>query len=452
MRTTKTFSVQFWADQKKAINGEALIYARITVDKKRLSVSLKMKIPLELWDTKLKKAKGNSARAKEINKHLEIVKSQMYQCYLDLRGKGQELSVQNFKDYFLDETDGLKTLQDLLTYHTEKIKNTLTAGTIKNFGVTENYINKFLASINRKDISLGKLNYKFLCDFENFLSGYYPKGHPKAMSHNTVMKHIQRLRKMVTLAYNMEWVEKDPFRRWKTTFEKVDRDYLSANELSNIETHHFPIERLERVRDLFIFSCYTGISFVDIKNLTPKNTWIADDGNEWIVTHRQKTNTKVKIPLLKKAKDIIEKYANHPITSVSRMLLPTITNEKANLYLKEIAEVCGVEKNLTFHMARHTFATVVALGNGMPIETVSKILGHTKITTTQIYARVLDHKIKADMDAVQAKLFEQARNNNEGLKHTPLLEKAEKDKRVDYSHLTKKQLIQKLEEYQNLNK
>ena len=142
-------------------------------------------------------------------------------------------------------------------------------GTIRNFGVTEGYINKFLKKERKtSDVYLKELDYKFLCDFEHFLLEYYPKKHPRAMSHNTVMKHIQRLRKMVTLAYNMEWLDKDPFRRWKNTFEKKEREFLSANELSNLETYEFPIERLDRVRDLFVFSCYTGISYVDTMKLT----------------------------------------------------------------------------------------------------------------------------------------------------------------------------------------
>jgi len=221
------------------------------------------------------------------------------------------------------------------------------------------------------------------------------------MSHNTVMKHIQRLRKMIRLAYHLEWLDKDPFRRWKTTFEKTDREFLSENELSNLASYEFPLERLERIRDLFLFSCYTGISYADLRLLTPKNIWVGDDYKKWIVTNRQKTNTRVKVPLMPTALDLMEKYAEHPMTQISGTLFPEVTNEKANLYLKEIANACGITKNLTFHMARHTFATTITLSNGVPIETVSKLLGHTKIATTQIYARVLDKKVAEDMNRLQ---------------------------------------------------
>jgi len=240
------------------------------------------------------------------------------------------------------------------------------------------------------------------------------EGHPRAMSHNTVMKHIQRLRKMIRLAYHLEWLDKDPFRRWKTTFEKTDREFLSENELANVANYEFAIERLERVRDLFLFSCYTGISYTDLINLTSKNIWQGDDSKKWIVTNRQKTNTRVKVPLMPPALDLIKKYEDHPLTEVSGTLFPPITNERANLYLKEIAEACGLTKNLTFHMARHTFATTVTLSNGMPIETVSKLLGHTKIATTQIYARVLDKKVEEDMSKLQEVLNSKKENLKKG--------------------------------------
>src|SRR5690606_93087 len=232
--------------------------------------------------------------------------------------------------------------------------------TIRNFGITEGYINKFLSKErNTTDLYLTELDYKFLCDFESFLQSYWPKGHYRAMSHNTIMKHIQRLRKMVTLAYHLEWVDKDPFRRWKTTLEKREREFLSNNELSNLETYEFPVERLERVRDLFIFSCYTGISYADIMKLSLDNISMGIDGRNWIVTKRQKTNTTIKVPLLEPALQLIRKYADHPVTQITGNLLPVITNEKLNVYLKEVAIICGIKKNLTFHMARHTFATTV---------------------------------------------------------------------------------------------
>ncbi|MFB9057139.1 tyrosine-type recombinase/integrase [Mariniflexile ostreae] len=450
MRTSKTFSIQFWMDTKKSKKSEGLIYARINVDQKRLSISLKRKLAIKQWDSKNQKHLGASQTAKEFNRYLDLSKSKLFRCYQELRDNGEEVTSKAIKNLFLNEESNGYTLHELINYHSIKIENTHAIGSIRNFKVTEGYIARFLKKKRIDDISLSKLNFEFLCDFENFLNAYYPKGHPKAMSHNTVTKHIQRLRKIVTLAYNLEWIKDDPFRRWKSTFDKVDREFLSDSELARLATHHFKIDRLDRVRDLFVFSSYTGIAFVDIRNLTNQNVWIGDDnGNKWITTTRQKTNCKVKIPLLFRAEKILNKYDGHPVTEISETLLPKITNEKANLYLKEIAAEVGIQKNLTFHMARHTFATTVALSNGMPIETVSKILGHTKITTTQIYARVMDHKIKSDMDAVQKRLNEKARKFEEESELKNLREKIVEAEKTKYANLTKEQLIEKLNEVLN---
>ena len=286
-------------------------------------------------------------------------------------------------------------------------------GSIRNFGVTEAYVKKFLIKHRKTtDLYLKQINYEFLTDFQGYLSNLYPAGHPKALSHNTVMKHIQRLRKIVTLAFHIEWVAKDPFVRWRMSFDKTNREFLSEMELQNLENKHFISDRLDRVRDLFVFSCYTGISYVDIMTLTGDHVVMNIDGSYWIETKRQKTNTVVKVPLLPQALEIIEKYKDHPVTAVSESLLPVITNEKLNAYLKEVANFVDIKKNLTFHMARHTFATTITLSNGVPSETVSKILGHTKISTTQIYARVLEHKISADMNNLKLVLETKSREQN----------------------------------------
>ncbi|WP_026837659.1 site-specific integrase [Gillisia sp. JM1] len=402
MRSTKTFSIRFWADTQNAQNDQALIYLRLTVNQKRLSLSLKRKVSIDLWVAKSQQLRGNSNEAKQINQYLEEVRTRLFQIYQDLKYNDELITVQKIKSLYCGDNQTSRTLSELIEYHSKKIKNTHAAGSIRNFAVTEGYIKKYLLKDKKTtDVYLKELDYKFLCDFERFLHAYYPKGHDREMSHNTVMKHIQRLRKMVTLAYHLEWLDKDPFRRWKMTFEKKERDFLTANELSNIETYEFPIVRLERVRDLFLFSCYTGMCYADIRNLKEDKILAGMDGNNWVVTHRQKTKTKIKIPLLTKAKLLLEKYNGHPMAVISETLFPVITNEKVNLYLKEIASAVGINKNLTFHMARHTFATTVTLSNGVPIETVSKLLGHTKIATTQIYARVLEEKLSNDMNTLQ---------------------------------------------------
>lgn len=405
MKTSQTFTTLFWINKSRSANDLAELYARVTVNGKRTNIGLKRKVDIHLWDSINKKAKGNTREAKEINNYINLVQSRLFNIYQDLKYKGELITPQLVKTLYNGENINSKSLLELLEYHNRKIEKTLAPGTIRNFGITENYVNRFLKQkLKTTDVNLNQLNYKFISDLEMFLVNYYQKGHPRAMSHNTVMKHLQRLRKIVNLAYQLEWIEKDPFIRWKPTFEQKQRDFLGQNELNNLETYHFPIDRLDRVRDLFVFSCYTGISYSDIMGLTKNNLITGMDGKSWIATKRLKTKTTVRVPLLEPAQKILDKYESHPVTMHSGTLLPKITNEKTNLYLKEIADAVGIKKNLTFHMARHTFATTVTLSNGVPIEMVSKLLGHTKLATTQIYARVLDKKVSEDIEQLRSKL------------------------------------------------
>ncbi|WP_452228958.1 site-specific integrase [Lacinutrix sp. MEBiC02404] len=402
MRTKHTFSTIFWLQTTRAINNEALLYIRITVDGKRVNLSLKKRVPLSLWDAKKKKAKGSSAQARQINIYMDEVRTKLFQIYQDLKFKGELITAQLIKSFYTGDGQQSKSLKNIFDYHSEKIANTLAVGSIRNFGITENYVFKFLEKKkNTTDIYLNQLNFEFLSHFELFLCDIWPVGHQKALSNNTRMKHIQRLRKVITLAYHLEWIDRDPFVRWKMNYDKTNREFLTEVELKNLEEKVFISKRLDRVRDLFVFSCYTGISYVDIMNLTPNHLVLGMDGGNWIRTKRQKTNTVVKVPLLGQALDIVNKYKDHPSTAINDSLLPVLSNEKLNVFLKEVANFVGIQKNLTFHMARHTFATTVTLSNGVPIETVSKLLGHTKIATTQIYARVLENKISTDMNALK---------------------------------------------------
>lgn len=209
---------------------------------------------------------------------------------------------------------------------------------------------------------------------------------------------------MVNLALKNEWLERDPFAKFKKTFTKTNRECLTEMELKTVELKEFKIERLSFVKDLFVFSCYTGLAYIDVMQLTPGSITFGIDGDMWLFTNRQKTDTNVKIPLLPKALEIIEKYKEHPKAQADETLFPIISNQKLNSYLKEIADLCGITKNLTFHLARHTFATTVTLTNGVPIETVSKLLGHSSIRTTQIYAKVVERKVSEDMKLLKEKM------------------------------------------------
>ena len=211
---------------------------------------------------------------------------------------------------------------------------------------------------------------------------------------------MQFFKRIILIARNNGILIGDPFANYKIRLEKVDRGYLSEDEIKIILKKKMVSERLEQVRDVFIFSCFSGLAYIDVANLKEDNIRKSFDGNLWIITKRQKTNTDVNVPLLDIPKMILEKYKGK---LPNGKVLPIISNQKLNAYLKEIADVCGIKKNLTFHLARHTFATTTTLAKGVPIETVSKMLGHTNIETTQIYARITNNKISNDMQGLDKK-------------------------------------------------
>jgi site-specific recombinase XerD len=294
-----------------------------------------------------------------------------------------------------------------MNYHNVEMKENLAWGTMKNYHTTQKYLEKFLKDkIHRSDISLREINYKFVTSFEYYLKTYQPLDHQKRLGNNGVMKHMERFRKMINVALKNEWLEKDPFKAYKLKFTKFERGYLTEEELQELENKLFTVERLQNVVDLFIFSCYTGLSYIDAVNLSPRDIVKGIDQEYWLFTKREKTHTPVKVPLLPKAVELIEKYSNNVKCRAEGTVLPKMSNQKLNGYLKEIADLCGITKNITFHLARHTFATTVTLSNGVPIESVSKMLGHTKISTTQVYAKVIERKLSNDMLLLKEKLKE----------------------------------------------
>jgi site-specific recombinase XerD len=212
---------------------------------------------------------------------------------------------------------------------------------------------------------------------------------------------------MVNMAVIMDWLAKDPFAKYRQHFDKVERFYLTKEELSAIENKKFSIERLQTVKDLFLFSCYTGLAYIDTMNLTAGNIIKGIDGNDWLITSRQKTDTDVRVPLLPQAEELIKKYKDHPKAANHGTLFPVISNQKTNAYLKEIADLCNINKAITFHIARHTFATTITLSNGVPIESVSKMLGHTTIRSTQVYAKVVEQKLSEDMQNLKKRMANQ---------------------------------------------
>lgn len=405
MRTQSTFSVLFWIYSKRAKDNLTVIYARISINGRRLNISLKRKVDVTLWDPRKQKLKGKSQYARELNQFLDQEHSKLFQCYQDLRMEGGVLSPESIKSRYFGDRKHLFSLEDIFEYHNNNMFSKLKYNTSRLYIISQNYIRRFVKKeYGRKDLYLKELDYSFVIKFENYLRAVKPRHYRKNLQHNAVMKHIQRLRKMVTLAFHLEWIDRDPFVKFRPHLEQKERGFLTLEELESIENLELKSPRLKKVRDLFIFSCYTGVSYGDLMLLTPQNLVIGIDKKFWIITRREKNGNQVKVPLLSKAINLLEEYKNDKECHIKNSLLPVRSNQKVNSYLKEIVEKCNIEKNVTFHLARHTFATTVALTNGVPIETVSKILGHKKLSTTQIYAKVVERKVSEDMELLQQKL------------------------------------------------
>lgn len=395
----------FYLKKSKASNGKAPIYARITVDKKRAEISVKQSVDEKLWNADQGMGKGNRDEIRSLNIFLEQFRSMIVSRYQEMLVQKKIITAEAIKNSF--QVTGVEefTLCKLMEYHNTNLKGSLSWGTMKNYFTTQKYLQNFMKKrYNITDIYLSELTFKFITEFEMFLRNHKPTDHQRPLSNNGVMKHIERLRKMISMAERMEWLEKDPFAKYKLKFEKVGREFLTKEELDRLENHKFQIDRLDWVRDLFVFSCYTGLAYIDVMQLKQSNVSVGIDGEYWLVTSRQKTSNPVRVPLLPKALEIIEKYKNHPRSIAEDTLLPVISNQRLNAYLKEIADLCSISKDLTFHLARHTFATTVTLTNGVPIESVSKMLGHSSITTTQVYAKVIEQKLSEDMKALKRKL------------------------------------------------
>ena len=227
---------------------------------------------------------------------------------------------------------------------------------------------------------------------------------PRNNNHNTTIKYLRNFKKIIHLAVANDWLYKYPFQAHKAKIKEVKRDFLTQEELERVNEKEFSTARLNVVKDVFVFCCYTGLSYVDVAKLTPNNLTKGLDNETWLFVDRTKTGSSSHVPLLPPALEIIQKYKDHPESGNKGLLLPVISNQKLNAYLKEIADICGINKHLTFHIARHTFATTVTLTNGVPIESVSSMLGHKNLKTTQIYAKVVKKKISEDMKKLKEKL------------------------------------------------
>lgn len=263
---------------------------------------------------------------------------------------------------------------------------------------TRKHLQSFLRSkMNLEDIYLNDVDLRFITQFEHYLK---VKG---IGGQNTITKYIASFKKIIRIAYANDWISKDPFYHWKAKWAPVDREALTETELHLLMNFDFENPRLEQVTDIFLFCCFTGLAYADVKKLSGEHLVFGMDGNCRIKTKRTKTDTKSIVPILPAAETILNKYNFKEKAKNNGTLLPVISNQKMNVYLKEIAKACEIKKNLTFHLSRHTFATTVTLTNGVPIELVSRMLGHRSLRTTQIYAKVLERKLMEDMRKIKKK-------------------------------------------------
>lgn len=404
MKSQKTLGIQFVTRPTKSNSSLLQLFLRLTVNGRRVEFSLKRPIPKKLWNPVKGSAKGSSEESSQLNESLDRIRAFVSSKYHELLVKGIPFTAEDLKAAVLGIEEEAYSLRELIEYHQEVMSDTLKPGTLKNYETSKKYLLTYLEkSLKKKDISFQMIDYKFIMGFESFLRRHKPIDHQRPLQHNGILKHMERFKKILNLAVKMDLLEKNPFDKYQFKYKRFDRDYLEDEELERLEEKVFSNQRLNLVRDLFVFSCYTGLAYIDVSTLS-RQSLVKSQGEYWINTERTKTNTPIKIPVLPKAMELINKYKDHPRAVSNDLLLPVLSNQKLNSYLKEIADLCEIDKNLSFHVARHTFATTVTLKNGVPMETVSKLLGHNKISTTQIYARVVEVKVKEDMGKLKERL------------------------------------------------
>ncbi|MEN9372221.1 MAG: hypothetical protein RLZZ64_1296 [Bacteroidota bacterium] len=396
-------SILFYTKRAKAAaNGLVPIYTRITINGKRFEQSTNRFVEISKWSTEGNKMKGTSEEARLINNHLDLLKNQIRDAEMELIHKKTPVTIETIKSKLLGIDERARMLVPIFQDHNNKIKELVgkeyAPGTLERYTTSLKHTIEFMQwKYNVSDIDITKIDHAFVTDYEFWLRSV------RNCANNTAVKYLKNFNKIIKLCLANDWLDKNPFANYKSKVKEVERVYLTEEEIQSIIEKDFKTERLSLVRDIFLFSCFTGLAYIDVKNLTKSHISYGIDGEKWIFTHRQKTESASKIPILPVTQMIIDKYENHPQCNNEDKLLPILSNQKMNAYLKEIASVCEIEKELTFHIARHTFATTVTLTNGVPIESVSKMLGHKNLRTTQHYAKVLDRKVSEDMKILKDK-------------------------------------------------
>lgn len=395
-------SVLFYIKRNKIDKqGKVPIYMRVTYDGKRAEISAMRKVDLSKWNSKGNMVKGYSSEAKIINRNLDIMRNRVHEIHQKLLDRQDDINVMVIKNIYLGNTNTKKFILEMFDEHNNRMDRLVgkdySFRTLQRYKTTKKHLAAFiLSSYKLKDYPVKDIDTKYINSFM-----YYLKTELN-LSHNSAMKYLAYVKKIVRVAHANGWIEKDPFYNFKLKRESIDREFLTKDEIIKIMEKQFTIPRIEQVRDIFLFSCYTGLAYVDVFKMTADDIVKGIDGNQWVKLKRTKTKTLSSIPVLPVAEKIIDKYKDRE--NPKGKLLPVYSNQRINSYLKEIADSCGIKKNLTFHMARHTFATTVTLSNGVPIESVSKMLGHQSLKTTQHYAKILDGKLSEDMSLLKQRL------------------------------------------------
>ncbi len=399
-----TINILFYPKKRESdTDGKVTIYCRVTVNSKRAEFSLRRAVDEQRWDSHGGRLRGTSVEVSNFNRFLDNVKNRLFEIYDNLLKERNDVTAAIIKNTYLGKEGKEHMVLEIFQEHNDEIESLIgkgfTKGTLQRYKAAKKHVSDYIDhAYRRNDIPVRKVDHKFITGLE-----YYLKS-KKNCDHNTVVKYIVNFKKIVRIAYANQWISRDPFFHWKATWKTKEKQYLTQIELDALRNKRSFMPRLELVRDIFLFCCYTGLAYSDVKELKSEDIVIGINGDRWIKMARKKTKTLSSIPILPPAEIIIEKYGEHPYVVDGKGVLPVLTNQKSNAYLKEIADVCGINKNLTTHLARHTFATTVTLSNGISIASVSKMLGHRSLRTTQIYAKVLDGRIAQEMEGLKEKM------------------------------------------------
>lgn len=389
---------------RKLQNQEVPIYMRITVDGERAEVSLKRSVNPDHWNEVKGSAKSGTPYAKELNFFLEQIRHKVYEHQQDLINRNKLVTAISLKNAYLNiGDDDHRTLLQAYDEHNATLELLIDKGvsrsTYVRHTISKKHLERFIQSEYKKsDVLLRDIDHTFIVKYDTYLRA------KRNCNNNTTVKYIRNLGKIIREAMRRDMIKVDPFRNIKFKTEEVDKPFLNRTELDAIINKKMGLPRIGQVRDIFVFCCFTGLAFIDVKSLCLKDLETGFDGNLWIKKQRHKSKQWAHIPLLPVAKQIIDRYKANPEYIKKGVLLPVPSNQKMNAYLKEVADLCGINKNLTTHCARHAFATTVTLANKISMESVSKMLGHSSLAMTKKYARILDSTIGQEMNQLAQKL------------------------------------------------